>query len=109
MILTNTEHVANYTVVEHYTIVVGSTVRAKNFLKDFFADIKNTFGGEIKPYYDLVCESRKEATLRMIDSAKDLGANAILNIRFQTTLVNAGVVEVLAYGTAAKLTKNFPE
>ena len=100
MILSNIEDIPNMQIVEHYGLVSGSTVRAKNFVKDFGAGVKNFFGGELKTYSDLLNESRMEATSRMVAQAEKLGANAIINIRFATSAVTAGAAEIYVYGTA---------
>lgn len=103
MILTTLESVPGKQVSEHYGIVSGSTVRAKNIGKDFFAGIKNIMGGELKAYTELMEESRSEALSRMVQQAQAKGANAVVNIRFGTSDVAAGAAEVFAYGTALKV------
>ncbi|MGI6524013.1 MAG: YbjQ family protein [Bdellovibrionota bacterium] len=103
MIITNIEKLSNMEIIEHYGIVSGSTVRSKNFLKDFFAGIKNLFGGELKTYTHLLNESRREATLRMIKQAEQLGANAVINVRFATSSITSGASEIYVYGTAVKV------
>ena len=84
-------------------IARGSTVRARNVGRDIFAGIKNIVGGEISEYTKLQAQSREQAMQRMIDDAKALNADAIVNIRFTTTMVMQGASEILAYGTAVKL------
>lgn len=103
MILTNIESVPGYKILSQFGLVSGSTVRAKNFVLDFGAGIKNTFGGELKSYTELLMESRKEAVNRMKEQAQLMGANAIINVRFATSAVTAGAAEVYAYGTAVKV------
>lgn len=103
MILSNMDYVPGKQVVEHYGIVNGSTVRAKHAGRDIMAGIKNIFGGELKGYTELLNESRKEAISRMIAEAEELGANAILNVRFSTSSVSAGASEIYVYGTAVKI------
>lgn len=103
MILTTLESVPGKQISEHYGIVSGSTVRAKNIGKDFFAGIKNIMGGELKAYTELMEESRNEALSRMVQQAQAKGANAVVNIRFGTSDVAAGAAEVFAYGTALKV------
>ena len=100
MILTNTETVPGKRVVEHLGLVQGSTVRAKHVGRDFMAGLKNIVGGEIKGYTELLQESRAEATSRMVAQARNLGANAVVNVRFTTSSVAQGASEILAYGTA---------
>jgi uncharacterized protein YbjQ (UPF0145 family) len=97
------DYVPGKTVSTHFGIVNGSTVRAKNVGRDFMAGLKNIFGGELKGYTELLNESRKEAIQRMIAEAEEMGANAVLNIRFSTSSVSAGASEIYVYGTAVKV------
>jgi uncharacterized protein YbjQ (UPF0145 family) len=103
MHLTNIEHIPGRNIVEHYGLVMGATVRARNIASDIMAMITNLFGGEVHGYTELIKESRKEATERMILQATELGANAIVNIRFSTASIKAGTAEILVYGTALKV------
>lgn len=103
MILTNIESVPGRKIVAHYGMVSGSTVRAKHAGKDILAGFKNFFGGEIKGYTELMDESRKEATQRMVALASRMGANAIVNVRYATSAITVGAAEVYAYGTAVKV------
>lgn len=103
MILSTLETVPNHRIVEHYGIVNGSTVRSKHFGRDLMAGIKNTFGGELKGYTELLNESRAEAMSRMQQQAQQAGANAIINIRFSTSSVAAGAAEIYVYGTAVRV------
>lgn len=100
MILTNIEQVPGRRIVQHFGLVQGSTIRAKHFGRDFAAGLKNIVGGELKGYTELLRESRSEATSRMVEQARALGANAIVNVRFTTSSVAQGASEILAYGTA---------
>lgn len=103
MILTNIETVPDKTIVEHFGVVSGSTVRAKHVGKDILASFKNIVGGELRAYTELLQESRNQATERMIDQAKQLGANAIVNVRFATSAVAQGASELYVYGTAVRV------
>jgi uncharacterized protein YbjQ (UPF0145 family) len=103
MILTNVESVPGKTITEHFGIVSGSTVRAKHVGRDIMAGLKNIVGGELKGYTELLQESRKQATDRMIKQAQQLGANAIVNIRYATSSVAQGASELYVYGTAVKV------
>jgi len=103
MILTNVDYVPGQTISQHYGLVTGSTIRAKHIGRDIMASVKNIFGGELKGYTELLQESRKEATERMIKQAKMKGANAIINIRYSTSSVAQGAAELFAYGTAVKV------
>ena len=103
MIVTNIETVPGRTIVEFYGVVTGNTVRAKHVGRDIMAGFKNIVGGELKGYTELLNESREEATSRMIEQAKSMGANAIVNVRFATSSVAQGAAELFAYGTAVKV------
>lgn len=103
MILTNIESVPGMNIVAQYGLVAGSTVRAKNAIKDFGAGLKNMVGGELKSYTELLIEARKEATARIETQARALGANAVINVRFATSSVTVGAAEVYIYGTAVKV------
>ena len=100
MITTNIETVPGRTIVEHYGIVQGSTIRAKHLGRDFAAGLKNIVGGELRGYTELLKESRDQAFMRMVEQAEELGANAVVNVRFATSSVAAGASESLCYGTA---------
>lgn len=102
MILTNIESVPGKKIIEHYGLVCGSTVRAKNAFKDLGAGFKNIFGGELKSYTALMEESRGQAIERMMQQAQQLGANAIVNVRFSTSNIAQGAAELYVYGTAIK-------
>jgi len=103
MILTNTEFVANKTIAETLGIARGSTVRSRNIGRDIFASLKNIVGGEIEEYTKLQADAREQALQRMIADAQKMGADGIINIRFTTSVVAQGASEMLAYGTAVKL------
>jgi uncharacterized protein YbjQ (UPF0145 family) len=100
MFITNIETVPGKTIVDCYGVVSGSTVRAKHAGRDIMAGLKNIVGGELKGYTELLIEAREEAYLRMQDQAKQLGANAIVNVRFSTSSVTSGASEIYIYGTA---------
>jgi len=102
VILTNIETVPGKTITKHFGLVSGSTVRAKHIGRDIAASFKNIVGGELKGYTELLQESRKQAIIRMVQQAKELGANAIVNIRFSTSSITQGAAELYAYGTAVK-------
>ena len=100
MIITNIETVPGKTIVEHFGLVSGSTIRAKHVGRDLMAGLKNLVGGELKGYTQLLHESRQQAVERMIEQARQLGANAVVNVRFSTSSVAQGAAELYAYGTA---------
>ena len=103
MITTTTDKIPNKEINEILGIARGSTVRARNIGRDIFAGLKNIVGGEIEEYTKLQAQSREQAMKRMIIDAEKLGADAIVNIRFTTSMVMQGASEILAYGTAVKL------
>jgi uncharacterized protein YbjQ (UPF0145 family) len=103
MLLTNIETVPGKAIVEHFGVVSGSTVRAKHIGRDFMASLKNMVGGELTAYTELLQESRRQATDRMISQAEKLGANAIVNVRYATSSVAQGASELYVYGTAVRV------
>ena len=100
MIVTNTEGIAGHNVVQILGLVQGNTVRAKHAGRDIAAGLKNLVGGEPKGYTELLTESRRQAMERMLAQAQQLGANAVVNVRFTTSAVTSGAAELYAYGTA---------
>jgi len=104
MIITTTETIPNKTVAEILGVARGSTVRARNIGRDIFAGLKNIVGGEISEYTKLQAHSREQAMQRMTEDAQSMGADAIINVRLTTSMVMQGCSEILAYGTAVKLT-----
>ncbi|WP_286744281.1 YbjQ family protein, partial [Aquabacterium sp. UBA2148] len=100
MIVSNLEVLPGQRVVKHLGLAQGSTVRAKHAGKDFLAGLKNIVGGELKAYTELMKEAREEAVKRMVEEARSMGANAVLNVRFTTTSITMGAAEILAYGSA---------
>jgi len=103
MIVVNTETVAGFRIREVKGIVQGNTVRAKHAGRDIAAGFKNLVGGELRGYTELLTESRRQALERMLAQASQLGANAVVNVRFTTSAVTAGAAEMYAYGTAVIL------
>ena len=103
MLVSNLEFIPDRKVIKHLGLVQGSTVRAKHIGRDFMAGLKNMVGGELKGYTELLNESRDEALARMMEQARQAGANAVLNVRFSTSSVAAGASEILAYGPAVVL------
>ncbi len=103
MQLTNIETVPGRAILRHLGLVQGSTVRTKHVGRDFLAGLKNFVGGELKGYTELLNESRAEAIERMVEQARAVGANAVINVRFSTSNIAAGAAEVMVYGTAVVL------
>ena len=103
MILTTCEYVPNKKVSKNLGIARGSTVRARNALRDLMAGLKSVVGGEIEEYTKLQAYAREQAVERMVEDAKTLGADAVINVRMTTSVVMQGACEILAYGTAVKI------
>ncbi len=103
ILLTNIETIPGLAIVEHYGLVSGNTIRAKNVIRDILASLKNLIGGELKGYSKLLQDSREQAIERMKEQARQLGANAVVNVRFSTSSVTQGAAELYAYGTAVKV------
>ena len=103
MIITTTENIPNRKITDILGIARGSTVRARNLGRDIFAGLKNIVGGEIEEYTKLQADAREQALDRMIADANSLDADAVINLRFSTSLIMQGASEILAYGTAVRL------
>ena len=103
MIVSNLEVLPGQRIVKHLGLAQGSTVRAKHAGKDFLSGLKNIVGGELKAYTELMKEARDEAVKRMVEEARSMGANAVLNVRFTTTSITMGAAEILAYGSAVQV------
>ena len=102
MIITTTERIPGHE-YEILGIVSGNTVRAKHLGKDIMSGLKSIVGGELQEYTEMLSESRRESLNRMINEAKQMEADAVINVRFTTSQTTAGAAELLAYGTAVKL------
>jgi len=103
MIISTTDFIPGKEIAEVIEIARGSTVRARNIGRDIFAGLKNLVGGEISEYTELMADAREQAIARMVADAEQLGADAVINVRFTTSMVMQGCSEILAYGTAVKL------
>jgi len=103
MAISNTESIPGRKIVEFYGVCTGNTVRAKHVGRDIMAGLKNIVGGELKGYTELLQDSRNEATERMIEQARSMGANAVVNVRFATSSISQGAAELFAYGTAVRV------
>lgn len=104
MIITTIETVPGRNIDAVLGIARGSTVRARHLGRDIFAGLKNIVGGEIHEYTKLQAEAREQALQRMMADAQQLGADAVVNVRITTSMIMQGASEILAYGTAVKLT-----
>ena len=103
MIITTGNEVPGKKIVEVLGVVRGSTVRARNIGRDIGAGFKNLIGGEIKTYTEMTANARDEAFNRMVNQAVEKKADAVIGVRFMTSMVMQGASEMLAYGTAVKL------
>lgn len=100
MIVVNTETIPGCKILQIKGLVQGNTVRAKHIGRDIAASLKNLVGGELTGYTELLVESRREAMARMLAQAQQLGANAVVNVRFATSSITSGAAELYVYGTA---------
>jgi uncharacterized protein YbjQ (UPF0145 family) len=103
MIVVTTETIAGRSITESLGLVRGNTIRARHLGRDIMAGLKTVVGGEIHEYAKLMGEAREQAIDRMVAEARELGADAIVNVRFSTSVIIGGAAEMLAYGTAVKL------
>jgi uncharacterized protein YbjQ (UPF0145 family) len=103
MIITTSEQVQGRTVAKTIGLVKGSTIRARHLGKDIMAGFRGMVGGEITEYTKMMAEAREEAIQRMIADAEQQGANAVVSMRFTTSMIMQNAAEVLAYGTAVVL------
>ena len=104
-IITTQDQPAEYTITETLGLVRGNTVRSRNVGSNLLSGFKSLVGGEISGYTKLITQSREEAIQRLIEHAKERGANAVVGMRFITTEVAQTCSEILAYGTAVKMKK----
>lgn len=91
--------------IEALGMVKGTIVRTKNIGRDFMAGMKTLVGGEIVGYTEMLNEARQIAVKRMVDEAKELGADAVIDVKYGSSQVMQGAAEVIAYGTAVKIVK----
>lgn len=100
MILTTTETIKGKKIVRTLGLAKGNTIRARHVGRDIMALLRNIVGGEITEYTKLLAESREQSLDRMVADAQRLGANAVVEVRFATSVLMGGAAELLAYGTA---------
>jgi uncharacterized protein YbjQ (UPF0145 family) len=103
MIVVTTDDLPGYRVAKVHGLVRGNTIRARHVGKDIMAVLRNLAGGEIMEYTKMMGEAREQAIDRMLEEAESLGANAVLAVRFQTSMVQSGAAEMLCYGTAVSV------
>ena len=100
MLLSTTENIEGRKIVKHLGLVRGNTIRARHIGRDIMAGLRNLVGGEIRDYTKMMAESREQAIDRMVEEAQKLGANAIVGVKFATSMVMQMASEILVYGTA---------
>ena len=101
MILVNTDYITGKE-LDMLGLVKGSTIQTKNIGKDISQSFKTLVGGELKAYNEMMNEARALATKRMVEEAENLGADAVVNVRYASSAIMGGSAEVIAYGTAVK-------
>ena len=100
MIIVTSDHIEGKKTVKTLGMVKGSTIRARHMGRDIVAGLRSIVGGEISEYTKLMAEAREQAIQRMVEQAEKMGANAIVDTRFVTSMVMSGASELLVYGTA---------
>ena len=103
MVISTSEQIEGKRIIETLGLVKGNTIRAKHLGRDIGAGLKSLVGGEITGYTEMMVQAREQATQRMIDEAVRKGADAIVGMRYATSMVMSGAAEVLAYGTAVRV------
>ena len=100
IIVVTTPEIPGKNLVRTLGLVRGNTIRARHVGKDIMAGLRNLVGGEVTEYAKLLAESREQALDRMVEQAEELGANAVIGLQFQTSVIMGGAAEMMAYGTA---------
>ena len=100
MIIVTAHDIAGKKIVRNLGLVRGNTIRARHIGKDILAGFRNIVGGEVSEYTKMLAESREQSLDRMVEEAHSLGANAVIGVRFMTSMLMQGAAELLAYGTA---------
>jgi uncharacterized protein YbjQ (UPF0145 family) len=103
MIVATTGEIPGYVITQTFGLVRGNTIRARNVGQDILAVLRNLAGGEVREYTKMMAEAREQAIDRMLEEAESLGANAVIAVRFQTSMVMSGAAEMLCYGTAVTI------
>ena len=103
MIICTSEQIAGKRITETLGLVRGSTIRARHVGRDIMASLRNIIGGAINDYTVMLAQAREEALQRMTDQAEKKGANAVVCLRFVSSMVSSGAAEMVAYGTAVKV------
>jgi uncharacterized protein YbjQ (UPF0145 family) len=100
MLWSTTDMIEGKKITKNLGLVRGNTIRARHLGKDVMAGLKNIVGGEISEYTKLMAESREQSIDRMVENADELGANAVVGVKFSTSQIMGGAAEILVYGTA---------
>ena len=103
MIITTSDQIEGKTIINTIGLVKGSTIRARHLGKDIMAGLRGMVGGEISEYTKMMAEAREEAIQRMVEDAEKKEANAVVSMRFSTSMIMQNAAEVLAYGTGVVL------
>lgn len=103
MMVTPSANIAGFRIVETLGLVRGNTIRARHLGRDVMALLKNIVGGEIEEYTKMMAESREQAIDRMIENAAEMGADAVVDVRFSTSYVMSSAAEILVFGTAVAI------
>jgi len=103
VIITTSDQIEGKTAINTIGLVNGSTIRARHLGKDIMAGLRGMVGGEITEYTKMMAEAREEAIQRMVEDAEKKGANAVVSMRFSTSMIMQNAAEVLAYGTGVVL------
>ncbi len=103
ILITTSDEIPGETIEQTLGLVRGNTIRARHIGRDIMAGLRGLVGGEVHEYTKLLAESREQALDRMIEEARSMGANAVVGVRFSTSLMAQGAAELLAYGTAVKI------
>ncbi|MCQ1536634.1 YbjQ family protein [Methanosarcina sp. KYL-1] len=103
MIIATTDTIAGKEITRTLGMARGSTIQAKHIGKDIMSGLRSVVGGELTEYSEMLEEAREKAINRMVEDAEKMGADAVVNVRFMTSMVMAGAAEILAYGTAVKI------
>jgi uncharacterized protein YbjQ (UPF0145 family) len=103
MIVTPSAEIPGRRIAESYGLVRGNTIRARHIGKDILAALRNVIGGEVREYTKMMAEAREQAIDRMVEEAEELGADAVVNVRFTTAYVMGSAAEILVFGDAVRL------
>ena len=103
MIVSTTETISGHEIAQTLGVARGNTIRARHVGTDIIAGLRNLVGGEVSEYTKLMAEAREQSMDRMIQNAKDMGADAVVSMRFSTSMITQGAAEILAFGTAVRL------